>query len=276
MLSGRAAYGNQNPYWGYSPLVGAVVPYAAPTPAPTCWKEPYERLTIVANGANQRFNVASLAAYPSVCDTLLSLNGAFFDAYDSRFTSDSYITNFMVNAYLSIGDDLAFQPITNSLQPYWLSEFYWTVPANGAGQIYSDPTLSPYYGARNLGNTNISNNGVTLIPGQDYSWNGAAIVFNSYLQQGDVIGILPTCGKSYPNTPEIDNIVFSASSSGANKTFTNLFLANYTAANQAIVTLNGFTLDPQLEFTLSGPVLTIIPYINSGDNIVVLANSRPC
>ena len=242
--------------------------------APTCWKEDYEAINVVAAGANQRFTVASAVDYPVNCDALVQLNGVIFDYQDFHFVTSP--GNTQIDAYLNIGDYLSFNAITNSTFAYWMPEFYWTVPESGAGQTFTSPTLLPFAGARDITNTNISVNGVILEPLADYDYADTTITFSCYLNANDVVGILPTCVANYAGTPLVP-IISLIIANGTRNGFNDNLLSNYTAANQLIISLNGVLMEPTVDYTHNNNRITFAAAKpNNGDVIVVLANSRPC
>ena len=247
---------------------------------PTCWKEPYVTLPIEMDGANLLFDVSNIADYGMNCDALLQRNGVFMDPVDYTFIPYDIEYNFELVAYARTGDWVAFEPITNAKQTYWLQEFYWTVQTNGYNQTLNDKAYYPFRNSRNTANSNVCLNGVLLTQNIDFYFTEATgFVFTCYLEVGDVVGILPTCANGTKGkyvTPVVPQLLFIVVSTGKDQTFADPILQAYTRAEDMIVTKDGVVLQPYVDYTFVGETITVLSYLRVQSEIIVLANSRSC
>ena len=258
----------------YSQFTGR---YYAPKVEPACFKEPYNLLPVVASGAGQSFAIANLPDYPMSCDALMDNNGVYIvPTLDFDFTPGATLLS--VSAYLQAGNLLELLASPNPNSSARAREYYYFVTDNGANQrIVGLPIFEDYTGTANF---NVTQNGVLLTPVTDFSYITNVLTIFAYLQTDDIVGILPAAMLSVP-TASVPSFTIAVTNSGAGQTFKNANFLRYTRSSDAIVTLNGLNLQPDVspnayDFSIATQTLTINPYVEQGSSITVLCNTQSC
>lgn len=126
--------------------------------------------------------------------------------------------------------------------------------------------------AYDVGNLLVQVNGVILVNGQDYTAsNGSAIVLTEAADSGDdvTVNVFNTAATTFGEAVEQDYLYNATASqtifTGADNN-SNTLAVN---AQGTIVSLNGLTLRPASDYTLTGSAVTLTAAADSGDEVLI-------
>ena len=137
----------------------------------------------------------------------------------------------------------------------------WTVTTAGT-QDFTSGLLGFYTAAADM---EVTFNGITLVPADDYTFANNTLTIIPVTRVDDNISVTPafSAGTTIPSY----NMV--ATASGANMIFNSDLFVLYQKADEMEVLINGVTLIPYEDYMLLGTDLTIIGYVNAGDEVAV-------
>ena len=143
---------------------------------------------------------------------------------------------------------------------------YFTATATGNNQSFSNPILSQYSANTDM---TVFYNG-TLLEDGFYTLSGDTITVNTILYPGDSVDITRQFATAtVPSYQAIPAIYFTATATGNNQTFSNVFLSQYGSASDLTVFYNGALLENGF-YTLSGDTLTVNTVLATGDSIDII------